>query len=63
MTADRLALPLAKNVDGEHLTCFVCSRGENERFPAPEWLVTVRGNGRTVTMGLHEDCRQRSHKP
>jgi hypothetical protein len=59
-TIQSLELKPSWNIDREHLTCFVCSRGDDERFDPPEWVVTLRAPGRVVTVGLHEECRARS---
>lgn len=58
-----LELKPSWNIDREHLTCFVCGRGEDERFDPPEWVVRLKAPGRVITVGLHEECRVRSNRP
>lgn len=56
-----LTLRIEPNNDAEPLSCIVCCRGEDSPRP-PEWRVFTRSYNASITMGLHETCRNRTAK-
>jgi hypothetical protein len=57
-----LVLKPVDNEDGEHLTCIICGRGEEESLLAPEWLVTMHSDGVTHVKGLHARCWHKTRR-